>query len=360
MNLWQRLEARESGEDIDSSDRTKPPQGIQGPPGAHGAHGAHGAPARATFVPRIDIALEIAAFVARIVLDPRVWFAVAIAVAIFVPGRIGHWITAFFVAFGSLLVYRAQRWRRIPDHLRWLAWADLSRPLLRRLSLEAPGTYAHTVAMANLTEAACNAIGADGLLGRVGAYYHDIGKLRKPQHFVENQPRGRNPHDKLKPATSASIIRGHVRDGIELARESGLPAPIRAFIAEHHGTLPISYFLAKARERDETVNVAEYAYPGPRPQSVETAVCMLADAVEAAVRALPDPTPVAIRETVDTLVARRMAEGQLDEAPITLRQISAVRDQFARILTGMYHGRVEYPTPTARTLEIAPGSRVSA
>ncbi len=189
------------------------------------------------------------------------------------------------------MLYRAKRWRRIPDHLRWLAWADLNKPLLRRLSLEAPGTYAHTIAMANLTEAACDAIGADGLLGRVGAYYHDIGKLRKPQHFVENQPRGRNPHDKLKPATSATIIRSHVRDGIELAKENGVPKPVRAFIAEHHGTLPIAYFLAKARERDDSVNPAEYAYPGPIPQTPETAICMIADAAEATVRSLADPTP---------------------------------------------------------------------
>jgi putative nucleotidyltransferase with HDIG domain len=311
-------------------------------------------------MPRLDVVLEIAAWVARVVLDPRLWFAGAVAVALLMHGRVSDILVAVLVAVGSLLVYRAQGLRRIPDHLRWLAWADLSKPLLRRLSLEAPGTYAHTIAMANLTEAACNAIGADGLLGRVGAYYHDIGKLRKPQHFVENQPRGRNPHDKLKPATSASIIRGHVRDGLDLARDAGLPAPIRAFITEHHGTLPISFFLAKARERDDTVNVAEYAYPGPKPQSAETAVCMLADAVEAAVRALPDPTPPAIGATVDALIARRMEEGQLAEAPITLRQITIVRDQFVRILTGMYHGRIEYPTTTGRTLEITPGSRATA
>ncbi|HEV2642973.1 MAG TPA: HDIG domain-containing protein [Candidatus Elarobacter sp.] len=345
MNLWRRLEARGSGEDVDPPDRGKP---------------SHGHLARPPFVPRIDVALQVAALVARVVLDPRVAFAAAILIAIFVPRRVGELLTAAFVALGSLLVYRAPHWRRIPDHLRWLAWADLGNPLLRRLSLEAPGTYAHTIAMANLTEAACNAIGADGLLGRVGSYYHDIGKLRKPQHFVENQPRGRNPHDKLKPATSASIIRNHVREGVELARDAGVPAPIRAFITEHHGTLPISYFLAKARERDDTVNVAEYAYGGPRPQSAETAVCMLADGVEASVRSLPDPTPTAIRETVEALIARRMEEGQLADAPITLRQLSIVRDQFVRILTGMYHGRVEYPTATGRTLEITPSSRASA
>ena len=158
------------------------------------------------------------------------------------PTLNGRVLAAGLVALGCLLLYRVDRWGRIPDHLRWLAWADLNKPLLRRLSLEAPGTYAHTIAMANLCETACNAIGARGLLARVGAYYHDIGKLRKPQHFVENQVRGRNPHDKLKPSTSAAIIRNHVREGIELAEEYRVPREIRAFIAQHHGTIHIAFF----------------------------------------------------------------------------------------------------------------------
>ncbi|MDQ6736263.1 MAG: HDIG domain-containing protein [Gemmatimonadota bacterium] len=346
MNLWRRLSERDAAEESEPPERSRR---------------ENDAAERASFVPRLDLALEIAAIVARVILDPRVSFVTAIVVAVAVPGRTGELITALFVAIGSLLVYRAQRWQRIPDHLRWLSWADLNKPLLRRLSLEAPGTYAHTIAMANLTEAACNAIGADGLLGRVGAYYHDIGKLRKPQHFVENQPRGRNPHDKLKPSTSAAIIRSHVRDGVDLAKESGVPRPIRAFIAEHHGTLPIAYFLAKARERDDSVNATEYAYPGPIPQSAETAVCMLADAVEATVRSLPDPTPGAIRKTVETTVAKRLSEGQLADAPITLRQLSEVTDQFVRILTGMYHGRIEYPSsPGGLSLSPKPSSRASA
>lgn len=346
MNLWRRLSERNAAEEAEPPERPKR---------------GGGADTGTSFVPRLDVALEITAVAARIILDPRVTFAIAIAIALLVPGRTGRIATALFVAVGSLLVYRAQRWRRIPDHLRWLGWADLNKPLLRRLSLEAPGTYAHTIAMANLTEAACNAIGADGLLGRVGSYYHDIGKLRKPQHFVENQPRGRNPHDKLKPSTSASIIRSHVRDGVELAKENRVPRPIRAFIAEHHGTLPIAYFLAKARERDDSVNAIEYAYPGPVPQSAETAICMLADAAEATVRSLGDPTPAAICATVDATIAQRIGEGQLADAPITLRELSIVREQFVRILTGMYHGRIDYPAPM-RPLTIAPNpdSRASA
>lgn len=345
MNLWQRLSERDAADDAEPPDRNRRDEAV----------------ARTSFAPRLDVLLEIAAVAARILLDPRLAFAIAIGFVVFVPGRIGDVFTTVFVAIGVLLVYRARQWRRIPDHIRWLAWADLNMPLLRRLSLEAPGTYAHTIAMANLTEAACNAIGADGLLARVGSYYHDVGKLRKPQHFVENQPRGRNPHDKLKPATSASIIRSHVRDGIELAKENGVPRPIRAFIAEHHGTLPIAYFLAKARERDDSVNASEYSYPGPIPQSAETAICMLADAAEAKVRALADPTPAAIRTMVEATIAERMEQGQLADAPITLRQLSIVREQFVRILTAMFHGRIEYPSP-ARPLAIEPkrDSRASA
>lgn len=347
MNLWQRLSERDAVDVADPLDR---------------ARRESAAAAKSSFVPRLDIILEIVAVAARLILDPLIYFAIAIVVAVLIPGRTGDFVTAFFVAIGSLLVYRAKRWRRIPDHLRWLAWTDLNKPLLRRLSLEAPGTYAHTIAMANLTEAACEAIGADGLLGRVGAYYHDIGKLRKPQHFVENQPRGRNPHDKLKPATSASIIRAHVRDGIELAKENGVPRPIRAFIAEHHGTLPIAYFLAKARERDDSANAAEFTYPGPIPQSAETAVCMLADAAEATTRSLADPTPSAIRAAVESTIAARIREGQLADAPITIRQLGIACEQFVRILTGMYHGRIEYPPAPTLPLTIAPkpDSRASA
>jgi putative nucleotidyltransferase with HDIG domain len=240
----------------------------------------------------------------------------------------------------------AERWTGRETHLTLLEWGDLNRPLLQRLSLEAPGTYAHTIAIANLAEAACRAIGANAVLARVGAYYHDIGKLAKPQYFVENQPRGRNLHDKLKPHTSASIIRNHVREGLELADAERMPRSIRAFITEHHGTGTIAFFLEKARERDGVVaNTAEYSYPGPVPQSVETAVVMLADGAEAATRALTDPTPERIREVIDAVVRQRLEQGQLRDAPLTLRQLTIVKQQFARVLGGMYHARVDYPTP---------------
>ena len=252
------------------------------------------------------------------------------------------------VIAAMLFVPFAERLTGRETHLTLLEWGDLHHPLLQRLSLEAPGTYAHTVALANLAEAACRAIGANALLARVGAYYHDIGKLSKPQYFVENQARGRNPHDKLKPSTSASIIRSHVVEGLDLANQVRLPAAIRAFINEHHGTGTISYFMERAREPDGSVpNPAQYEYPGPIPQSAETAVVMLADGVEAIARQLTDPTPERIRDVIERVVQQRLEQGQLREAPITLRQLSIVKREFARVLGGMYHARVEYPkTPT--------------
>lgn len=276
--------------------------------------------------------------------------ALAIGLALDLPTR--ELLTS--VAFGGLnalvsvllallLLPMAESFTGIETDLTLLEWSDLNRPLMQRLSLEAPGTYAHTIAIANLADAACRAIGANGLLARVGAYYHDIGKLAKPQYFVENQPKGRNPHDKLKPGTSAQIIRNHVRDGLELAEEYRLPKALRAFITEHHGTGSITYFLEKARERDGTANSSEYAYPGPLPQSAETAVVMLADGIEASVRVLGEPTTDRIREVVEHIVRQRMEQGQLRDAPLTLRQIDMIKEEFTRVLAGMYHNRVEYP-----------------
>jgi cyclic-di-AMP phosphodiesterase PgpH len=238
----------------------------------------------------------------------------------------------------------AEHFTGIETDLTLLEWSDLNRPLMQRLSLEAPGTYAHTVAVANLAEAACRAIGANPLLARVGTYYHDIGKLARPQYFVENQRKGLNPHDKLRPDASASIIRNHIRDGLELAAQHGVPKRLRAFITEHHGTGSIAYFLERARERAVDIgDPAHYEYPGPLPQSAETAVVMLADGVEAAVRVLNEPAPERIREVIDHIVRQRMEQGQLRAAPLTLRQIDVVKEEFARVLTGMYHARVDYP-----------------
>ena len=248
------------------------------------------------------------------------------------------------VMLAMWLLPLAEEFTGIDTDLRLLEWSDLNRDLMRRLSVEAPGTYAHTMAIANLAEAAANGIGANGLLARVGAYYHDIGKLKKPQYFVENQPKGRNPHDKLKPSTSASIIRNHVREGLELAAEHRLPKAVRAFITEHHGTGQISYFLEKGKERDGPIgNPSEFMYPGPLPQTPETAVVMLADGVEAATRVLNEPTPQKIRDVIDLIVKQRIDQGQLREAPLTLKQMEQIKEQFARVLIGMHHNRIDYP-----------------
>jgi len=250
------------------------------------------------------------------------------------------------VVLAMFLMPLAERLTGVTTALTLVEWSDLNRPLLRRLSLEAPGTYAHTIAMANLVEAACNAIGANGLLGRVGTYYHDIGKLAKPQYFVENQAGGRNPHDQLKPGTSATIIRNHIQEGIDLAAEYHLPASIAAFIPEHHGTGHITYFEEKARGRDgaPVTDVANYIYPGPVPQSAETAICMLADGVEASVRVLQDPSPLRVREVIDHIVKQRVDQAQLNEAPLTLRDLDVIKGEFARVYASMNHARIDYPT----------------
>jgi len=248
-------------------------------------------------------------------------------------------------ALAMLALPLAERFTRSTTDLTLLELSDPDRPLLRRLAIEAPGTYAHSVAMANLCEAACNAIGANGLLARVGCYYHDVGKLKHPQYFAENQTHPRNPHDQLKPALSAAVIRRHVEDGLALAVEHRLPRAIQAFIPEHHGTTAISYFLERARAEEPAAQAREelFRYPGPRPRSAETAVALLGDAVEAALRVLDDPAPETVADAIEHLVETRVGDGQLKEAPLTLAQIEIVKGEFRRVYGAMSHSRVEYP-----------------
>lgn len=250
-------------------------------------------------------------------------------------------LASILLAF--LLLPLAESFTGIETDLTLLEWSDLNRPLMQRLSLEAPGTWAHTMIIAHLAEAACRAIGANALLARVGSYYHDVGKLARPQFFVENQARGRNPHEELPPDASADIIRAHVDEGLRLAEQHRVPRVIRAFITEHHGTGPISYFLGKARENGAEVNEARYEYPGPVPRSAETAVVMLADSVEAATRVLSEPTRVRVREVIEHIVRQRLEQGQLREAPLTLQQLEMVKGAFGRVLAGMHHSRIDYP-----------------
>lgn len=271
-------------------------------------------------------------------------------------GAVNAFVSAALVMI-SLPVFESLS--RLTTDFTLLELSDPTRPLLRRLATEAPGTYAHSVAMANLCETACNAIGANGLLARVGCYYHDVGKIKRPQFFVENQLPGNNPHDKLRPEVSASIIRNHVKEGVALADEAKLPDVIKAFIPEHHGTQEITYFLDRARMRgDQPVDPDEYRYPGPRPRSVETAVAMLGDGVEAAIRVLDDPSPQTVRDAIEHIFRQRIESGQLTDAPLTLAQLDRVREEFVRALSGMYHNRIDYPAAAGGiTAEWEPAAR---
>lgn len=246
-----------------------------------------------------------------------------------------------------LLVPPAERWTGITTDLTLLELSDLGRPLLHRLALEAPGTFAHSILVANLSEAACDAIGANGLLGRVGCYYHDVGKLHAPGMFVENQGQGTNPHDSMRPEESARVLREHVTAGIALADEAGLPDTLRRFIPEHHGTMPMHFFLERARRAGTAFRLEDFLYPGPRPRSAETAIAMLADSAEAAVRVLNNPSPERVRAALDRVVAQRMSEGQLEEAPLTMRDLERIKDVFARMLGAAHHARPAYPSPAA-------------
>lgn len=253
-------------------------------------------------------------------------------------------VGAALLAMGFLPLFEA--FTRITTDQTLLELADLNRPLLKRLSLEASGSYAHSINVANLAEAAARGIDANALLVRVGAYYHDVGKMKSPHYFIENQVRGRNPHDRLDPDVSATIVRNHVLEGLKLAEQHKLPDSVRAFIPEHHGTQTIGFFMDKARQEDpdRPLDPADFSYAGPRPQSRETAILMLADSVESAAKVLTEPTPERIRGLVDRIVEGKIAQQQLVEAPLTLRELEEIKRQFAAVLTGMYHHRIDYPT----------------
>jgi len=226
-----------------------------------------------------------------------------------------------------------------------LELSALNRPLLRELALQAPGTYHHSIVVGTLAEAAAEAIGANSLLARVGAYYHDIGKMEKAEYFAENQRGGKNLHEKLTPNMSLLVIVNHVKRGLEIAEENNIPKEVRDFIPEHHGTNVISYFYKKALEKseDSEVHESDFRYPGPKPQRKETGIVMLADAVEAAGRALRDPSPSRLRSMVNGIVEERFKKGELDECPLTLRDLNLIKESFIRTLAGIFHGRTQYP-----------------
>ena len=226
---------------------------------------------------------------------------------------------------------------------------DPKQPLLRKLQQSAPGTYNHSLNVATLAEGAADAIGADGLHAYVGALYHDIGKMNKPDYFVENQPRGFNRHEKLSPAMSLLVIVGHVKDGMELSREYGLPRSLHHYIESHHGTTLVEYFYDQAKRQADADDSTdrpteiEYRYPGPKPRTKEAAILMLCDAVESATRAMAEPTPSRIQQLVHALARKRLMDGQFDESNLTLRDLSIIEEALTKSLCAIYHGRIAYP-----------------
>ncbi|MBL7070587.1 MAG: HDIG domain-containing protein [Candidatus Omnitrophica bacterium] len=235
---------------------------------------------------------------------------------------------------------------KISTDVTLLELSDLNHPLLKKMVLSAPGTYHHSLVVGNLAEAASDVVKANSLLARVGAYYHDIGKIEKAEYFSENEASHISTHQKLTPSMSALIIQSHVKDGLELARKHSLNKTIRDFIAQHHGTSLIYYFYQRALEKigdENTLKEEAFRYPGPKPQTKETAIVLLADAVEASSRTLNDPTPSRIKGLVQKIINNKFIDNQLDECELTLKDLNKIATAFVRVLTGIFHTRVEYP-----------------
>ncbi len=227
--------------------------------------------------------------------------------------------------------------------IKLLELSNPGHPLLRRLQMEAPGTYHHSIMVANLAEAAAEAIGADAILARVGTYYHDIGKIKRPVFFIENQVGMDNPHEKMSPNLSALTVMAHVRDGLDYAREYKLPQAVADFIPQHHGTNLVTYFYAQALERGDAPSEDAFRYEGPRPRTKETAIVMLADAAEGAARAMTRPAPDRIEQLVRRIIREKLEDGQLDECDLTFHELHVITETFTRLLASMFHPRVEYP-----------------
>ncbi len=247
-------------------------------------------------------------------------------------------------------------------NIKLLELANLNQPLLKELMIKAPGTYHHSIIVGSMVEAAATAIGANPLLARVGAYYHDIGKIKKPQYFVENQEVGNNRHEKLAPSMSSLILISHVKDGVELAKKNRLGKAIIDIIQQHHGTSLIKYFYQKALKAEEqakqskkssettsSVNIEDFRYPGPKPRSREAALVLMADTIEAASKTLVDPTPSRVQGMVQKMINQLFSDGQLDESQLTLRDLHLIAKSFNKILNGIFHHRVEYPEPVVKT-----------
>jgi cyclic-di-AMP phosphodiesterase PgpH len=279
----------------------------------------------------------------------------ALVAWVLVGGGLSPWATASafgaFVAGGVLagvlalgLLPMLEAGGGFLTGFRLLELSSPSHPLLQRLLVEAPGSYQHSLIISNLVEQAVGAIGGDALLARVGALYHDVGKMRRPQFFVENQFAGENPHDRISPHLSYLIITSHIRDGLELLREHRLPRELDPFVLEHHGTTVLAYFYKRALEDATSISELNFRYPGPRPRTKETAVLMLADAVESASRTLTEPTQGSIRALIDRLIDQRLQDDQLSQSPLNLHDLEVIAATFERMLTAILHRRISYPS----------------
>jgi putative nucleotidyltransferase with HDIG domain len=244
---------------------------------------------------------------------------------------------------------------KLTSPIRLLELSNPGHPLLRRLQIEAPGTYQHSIMVGNLAEAAAEGIGANALWARVGSYYHDIGKIKRPYFFVENQFAQENPHEKLNPTLSTLIITYHVKEGAEIAREHGLPVQLIQIIEQHHGTDLVRYFYKRATENiqgeKEILNEGDFRYEGPKPQTKEAALVMLADSVEAAVRSLPKPTPPKVEALIQKIIRERLDDGQFDECNLTLKELNQIKMSFIKVMGGLFHNRIEYPEVVLKEME---------
>ena len=264
-------------------------------------------------------------------------------------------IDCFYGALGALAVGflmqgilpLTERLFRTATDMTLLSYGEATTPLLKRLAVEAPGTFNHSWQIGMMSEAAAEAVGANGLLCRVGSYYHDVGKINKPRYFVENQEENFNQHKELSPTMSRMIIVGHVKDGMELMREYKIPRVLRQFTETHHGTTLVEYFYHEAVKKgaaiDKKVSESEFRYPGPKPATTEAAIVMLADAVEGATRAMEEPTPSRVEAVVHNMSMKRLQDGQFNQCDLTMRQLNIIEESLTKSLCAMYHGRITYP-----------------
>jgi len=267
---------------------------------------------------------------------------------LFEPSRylilVTNGIICSIIVLGTLPVF--ENLFKTVTNISLLELADFNHPLLQRMIQEAPGTYHHSLMVGNISEAACLAVGANALLARIGAYYHDIGKIQKPEYFSENQNKSMSLHDTLSATMSKLIIMNHVKEGAELAKKYKINPRLIDFILQHHGNSLVYYFYRRALEgleEDQEIKEEGFRYHGPKPNSKETAIVLLADSVEAATRALKDPAPAKIEEIVHKVINNKFIDGQLDECELTLKDLEKISLVFIRILSGIYHGRITYP-----------------